>query len=492
MPAKINVNKEIAKGSLWMLLMRFSVKGLGLISTIILARLLMPEDFGLIAMAMTVIAFIDLFQTIGVDMALIQNKNATEEHYHTAWTIKVILGICCGLVVAGAANYTATFFDEPRLENILYVLAGALFLFGFPNIGLVDFQKEMTFKYDFYYQVSTKFVSFLITLTAAFLLRSYWALIIGQLSASIMRIVLSYYLHPFRPKFCLTKYRELLGFSFWILLNGLLRFTNTQSQYIFLGRFAKSDNVGFYKLSEEIATITSAEIIAPINRAAYPGYSKLADQQEKLKNSYLNVFAMISLIAIPSATGIALVAPELVLVLFGSKWADMIPVVQTIALGSVFSALSINSTYIFFALLKQKTVTVIMAVKSAVFISLLLYLTPLNGAIGAAQALLLSELLTFPLWHLYVGRLLNMKLSEWLNVLYRPVLSSVLMAFTLIALRQVLPVENFNDFISLILLCTVGFLIFTFSTLILSQLSKAETLEQTVIKKVFQKLGVQR
>ena len=189
MSSKLNVNKEIAKGSIWMLLMRFSIKGLGLISTVILARILMPEDFGLIAMAMTVIAFIDLFQTIGVDMALIQNKNAERDHYNTAWTIKVILGVVCGLVVAVFASISASFFNEPRLENVLYFLAIALFLYGFPNIGLVDFQKKMTFKYEFNYQVTTKLFSFLITVGAALIFRNYWALIIGQLSGSIIRII---------------------------------------------------------------------------------------------------------------------------------------------------------------------------------------------------------------------------------------------------------------------------------------------------------------
>ena len=488
MSAKLNVNKEIAKGSVWMLLMRFSIKGLGLISTIILARILMPEDFGLIALAMTVIAFIDLFQTLGVDMALIQNQNAGKAHYNTAWTIKVILGVICGLVVAAFASFAASFFNEPRLEEVLYFLAIALFLYGFPNIGLVDFQKKMTFKYDFYYQVITKLVSFFITVGAALILRNYWALIIGQLSSSILKILLSYYLHSYRPRFCLSKWRELLGFSMWIFFNSFLRFINTQCQYIFLGRNEKSDSVGYYKLGEEIATITTAEIVAPINRAAYPGYSSLADKLEELKNSYLNVFAVISLIAIPSAIGLALVAPELILVLLGDKWASIAPIVQIIAVGSVFSALSTNSTYIFFVLLKQKLVTLIMLVKSITFILLLFYLIPIHGAIGAALALLLSEVFTFPLWHILVGRLLKMKVSEWLLSLYRPVLSSALMAVVLYVLKDQFPTTFFDGVIGLLLLCTAGFFVFSCTTLLLSFFSPTETLEKKFVNAAMKKV----
>lgn len=488
MPAKPNVNKEIAKGSIWMLLMRFSIKGLGLISTLILARILMPEDFGLIAMAMTFIAFIDLFQTIGVDMALIQNQQAGEAHYNTAWTIKVILGALCGLVVVIFAPFTASFFDEPKLESVLYVLSLGLFLYGFPNIGLVDFQKKMTFKYDFYYQVLTKLLSFFITIGAALTLRNYWALIIGQLSGAVLRILLSYYIHPFRPKFSLSKWRELMGFSTWIFFNSLLRFINSQCQYIFLGRLEKSESVGHYKLSEEIATITTAEIVAPINRAAYPGYSKLSDEIQALKESYLNVFSMIALIAIPSAIGIMLVAPELVLVLLGEKWAVIAPMMQVVALGSVFSALSTNSTYIFFVLMRQKTVTAIMLFKSVVFIALLVYLIPIYGAIGAAYALLLSEVFTFPLWHVLVGRMLHMTISEWVRALYRPALASACMAVGVYTLREQFPLGFFDGILGLIGLSLSGALVFVCLITLLSAISSTQTLERKLFNNVITKI----
>src|SRR5688572_707114 len=128
------MKRAIAKGAAWMVVAKLTERSLGLISTLVLARLLVPADFGLVAMAMSVIALIELATAFGFELALIQRQNPTKEHYDTAWTLNVTLGTSSALVTAALAYPAALFFDEPRLVLVMVALAGSWAIQSFENI----------------------------------------------------------------------------------------------------------------------------------------------------------------------------------------------------------------------------------------------------------------------------------------------------------------------------------------------------------------------
>jgi lipopolysaccharide exporter len=170
----------------------------------------LPADFGLMAMAMAVYAFIEIAGSFGFDVALIRDRQADRADYDSAWTLQVGYATFAGLAVAALALPSATFFREPRLPAVMFVLAGVAFLQGFENIGIVNFRKEFNYGRDFKMMVMKKIISFVVTLSLALSFRSYWALVGGIVVSRLSGVVLSYTMHPYRPKLDMSKIRGLL------------------------------------------------------------------------------------------------------------------------------------------------------------------------------------------------------------------------------------------------------------------------------------------
>ncbi len=202
-----------------MVLFKLVERGLGLISTLILARLLAPEDFGVIAMALSFIAMAELLSAFSFDTAIIQNQSATKAHYNSAWTCSVLLGLSITLLMISLAYPIANFYRKPELMWVVIALSFGPFLTGAQNIGVVAFLKELDFRKEFKFQVSRKFISFLIVVPLAFLFRSYWALVTGILVSKLAGTVISYLRHPYRPRPDLSKVGVLFNFSRWLLVN---------------------------------------------------------------------------------------------------------------------------------------------------------------------------------------------------------------------------------------------------------------------------------
>src|SRR5687767_1543898 len=137
------IQSKMTTGIAWMVTARLADRGIGLISTLILARLLVPDDFGLVAMATAIGGILDLLGAFSFDLALIQKKDAGKNHYDTVWTFTVLFGLVCAIALVGLAIPAAIFYREPRLEAVMYALAVLYLVGGFSNVGVVDFRKEL-------------------------------------------------------------------------------------------------------------------------------------------------------------------------------------------------------------------------------------------------------------------------------------------------------------------------------------------------------------
>src|ERR1700722_7876359 len=195
-----SLQRHMVKGSAWAVAVRWAVRALGLVSTIILARLLMPADFGIVTMAMIVVGTLEIFSQTGQYQAIIRHPNPSREHYDTAWTIFIILCSILAALIFLAAPVADYYFHEPRAVLVVRILALKTFINGFENVGVVNFRRDLQFNKQFLFQVLPSVLSFFVTLGAAFLLRNYWALVIGILSQEFTSFLLSYALSPFRPR----------------------------------------------------------------------------------------------------------------------------------------------------------------------------------------------------------------------------------------------------------------------------------------------------
>ncbi len=402
---------------LWSFGTRVSLKLLGLISTIILARLLEPSDFGLMALAMSFYAVVELLGAFGLDIALIQKRGMDDSHLNTAWTIKLLVGLSSSCLLVFSANWVAAFYNDTRLTELLYCIAVVFFLNGLTNIGVVVFQKELDFKKEYVFQMSSKIISFITTISFAYYLKSYWALVIGFIVNQMSMVTISYMISTYRPKVSLHKAKELFSFSGWIFINEWIRFINNRMSELVIGKLLNPASVGIYKIGEEFGSLPFAELTASINRASLPGYSKAQTNMTQLKSLFFDIQSTISLISLPASVGLYIIAPTFVPYVLGEKWLLSIPILQSIALAGAFLSFSSNTSYIFLALGRPKLSTFLGLLRVSIFLPLLVAMTKHYGAQGAADALLYTSAITAILPIIVVSRIVGISSIEYFQAI---------------------------------------------------------------------------
>lgn len=422
-----SLGKSISIGALWMLGVRLTVKSLGLISSIVLARLLMPEDFGIVALAMSVYALIRLIRQFGFSFALIQNQQANRELYDTAWTLGVILSAIAAVILYALGPWAATLYSDERLLPVFTALALMFIITGFENVGVVDFQKKMTFDKVFILQVIPKVLSFVITLSLAFYLKNFWALVIGMLVNRLALLVIGYVIQDYRPRFNLVAWRQLVGFSSWLMIINLIKYLNRHGQNIVLAKFGGPALVGLVSIATEFASFVANEVIQPINTAAYPGYSSVGHDKKKLRQTFSTVVEAVVYVTVPGAVGIAALAPIFVPVLLGDKWLEAVELVLVIAYASIFISLAATFDMVFIASARQRVTTFLVSLRVVIFFPLMYFLYHLHGAFGVAEALLVSSLTVFPIYLWALQAYIGIPASSILKMLMRPTLAALAM-----------------------------------------------------------------
>jgi lipopolysaccharide exporter len=444
-------------------------RGLGLVSTIVLARLLVPTDFGLVAMAMVLIGALQLLVAFSFDVPLIQNPHAGRDQFDTAWTFNVLFAALCSVILALLAPAASDFYHEPRLEVVIYLLAGGFAVQGLANIGPVIFRREMRFDLEFKFLLGKRLASLLVTIPLAFLLRSYWALVIGQLSGTAISVALSYIVSSYRPRFSFKAKIELFHSSKWLMINNVLQFLNGRAAEFLIGRLSGANSLGVYTIASEISTLPTTELVAPINRAAFPGYAKVAADINELRNSFLKVISMIALFALPTGLGIASVADLLVPAVLGWKWQEAVPLIQVLSIYGVIQSLQSNIGYIYLA---AGTLRLVTCIASLQLIALLGFLIPgiaYWGAIGAAWAFLGSSVLMIPINQALIAKRLGLSVTAFFSWLVRPLLASTFMYCTVWLLKTLLaPSQETGAYLVALALCViVGALVYALTLYVL-------------------------
>lgn len=461
-------------------------RSIGLVSTIILARLLVPEDFGLVAMATAFLGMLLLLTSFSFDVVLIQKQDAERHLYDTAWTFNVIFSLTLSVIVGFSAIPLAEFYDEVRLENILYVFSLSTFFGGFSNIGPVAFRKEMQFHKEFFFSLAKKLISFSVTMILAFTLKSYWALVWGTFAGRFFEVLLSYKVHPYRPRFCLTGRKELFGFSFWLFFNNMIFFAYNRSADFIIGKVLGSHALGVYSISYEVASLPTTELVAPINRAVLPGYSKMSHDLLLIRQGFINVLSVIALCAIPAGVGIALVADSMVVVVLGEKWIETIPLIQMLAISGVFVALQTNVGPLLMAMGRPQYLT-FMALFHVffLFLPMLVFFLDKDGIKGVAESYLYSNLIILPINFFIVSRIIKLKILSILSVLWRPFLSVFLMVGSVMYRPDVMIDDIDMQLVNLFFDIVYGAFVYSVGILFFLWMSKyPEGAEKFVMKKL--------
>lgn len=417
----------MASGAAWMVGFKLVERSLGLISTLVLVRVLVPNDFGTVAMAMSFSTLIQLTTAFGFDIALIQRRTTDRKYWDTAWTLDALFGVSVGLVMAALAPAVSSFYRHPELTDVVRVLALCPVISGFGNIGVVAFRTEMRFDREFRFLLAKKLISVCITIPAAIYLKSYWALVIGQTCGALLGTILSYWVHSYRPRFSLEAAGQLFGFSKWMLVLNLVNYVKERSHDWVIGRTAGAASLGIYNISLELASLPSTELAAPINRAILPAYVQIASDRVRLSREYLDVMAMITLLALPAISGLAATADLVVQVMLGEKWASAAPIMTLLCLYGITQVLQSNAQSVYFVLGRPDVPVKLNAVHGVLKVVAMAVLTSKYGLIGAALAAVFTAVIMIPTSLSVAFRMLKIRTVDFVREVWRPLLAATLM-----------------------------------------------------------------
>jgi lipopolysaccharide exporter len=269
-----SLSQKVLTSSLLLLSARMIQRGLGLVSTLVLARLLTPNDFGIVAIVSLTIALFEILSNTGSVLYITQKQDVSDHDLNTAWTIDILLKSTLWLFLIGATPYIADFYDNATLIDAFYVVSFVLILRAGANPGIILYRRTLEYKKLFWLTLIEKVVSFSVVITLVLVMPSFWAIIWGDLGAAMAMLVGSYFLHPFRPRLNLSKLREQWSFSQWILFKGLLGFFRSQIDTILVSKFFNPSDLGRYHLVRGVAILPSTDIILPAVQPLLAAFSQ--------------------------------------------------------------------------------------------------------------------------------------------------------------------------------------------------------------------------
>jgi O-antigen/teichoic acid export membrane protein len=458
-----STTEQAIQSGIWVAGINVTDRILQLLKVVILARLLSPEAFGLLGIALLSIAALRQFSKLGFDEALIQHEDDDVDAYlNTAWVMKIIRGLGIAVVAFLAAPYLAVFFSEAQAEPLIRVVGISPLILSLQNPAVMYFQKNLNFHKEFVYQVGGRVVDLIVALVIALVFRSVWALVAGIIAMNFMKFMVSYSIHKYRPsiEFDLTYGEEMFGFGKWLFVSAILVFLYGQGDDIFVGWFFAASSLGVYQLAYRFSNAPATEITHVISRVAFPALSKVQSDTAKLREGFRRAVQISTTVAFPIAAGIAAVAPQFVPIALGNQWQSAIPVMQVLAVWGGIRAFGANVGPIYKSTGHPDIEARIQALK-VIIIAIIIYPTAQQfGVVGVASTIVLSSFIPLPIHLYYVSSITQEPAIDILKLIVYPLVSSIAMAGCVVGIETyVLTGTNILNLIFLIILGIITYFV---------------------------------
>jgi lipopolysaccharide exporter len=477
----INIRRQLLAGAGWSIATRWGIKGMGFLSTLIMARLLVPADFGVVAMAMLVVGLIQSFLDFGTDTAILRQSTLEKKFTDSAWSLRIIQGSVIAAMIAAAGPIVAQFFHEPRLVGLLVIFGGCIIFAGASNIGITIARKELNFSLEFRYNLLAKALGVIATIIAALILGDYRALVIGIVTGYVSGFALSYLMHPYRPRWCTTHFKPIWMFSRWILVSGIASFAVRRADEFIAGRISDSHGFGLYNVGADIGQLATAELGPPLLRTLLPVLSAIQGDTERVRRTAVKVLGAINTLTLPAGVGLACVALPATHLLLGSHWLEAAPFVAVFGLiGALkIAAGPLPSLIILHGHSKiQATLTWF---EFLVFFVAMVGLIPQFGLMGLAYARLISSAMVFLATIWMSRKVCGIGFRSVGTALWRPLSGVVVMGAVLVSVPFGKDIDILG-FIIVILLGAMVYIVWVISTWLMN--GRPEGLEELIFDKL--------
>jgi len=337
----MQLKTEILRGIKWTAGAKFSGQLITWGVTIYVMRLLSPSDYGLMAMASVLLAFLSMFSEVGLGAALVQQKDVSTTKMRQVFGIVLFVNILIFLILNLIAPWVGTFYAQPKLVDIVRILSIQFLLIPFCVFPEVLLQRQLEFKKRSLIDLGGAVLSSTATLFLALMDNGVWSLVFGNLIGQAGKLVALNVIAPFRelPSFSIKGMRDVLIFGRTVTASRFLWFFFTQADTVIIGRVLGETVLGMYAVAMHLATLPAQRVSAILNQVAFPVISRFQHDRDLIAFQLLKAFNLISFVAFPVLWGISSIAPELVVTVLGEKWVDAIVPLQILALVMPFRTL---------------------------------------------------------------------------------------------------------------------------------------------------------
>lgn len=425
-PSTGNLGSKVARGAAWVIAARATDRVLGFFSTAILARLLTPADFGVVAIATAIIGIGELVTSVGVDWNLLRIKDPEQSHYDSAWTLRLLLYSGVAALVLMSIPLSANYFSEPRLQVLLAILAFGTALTGLENIGIVEFRRNFRFDIEFKLIVLPRMIAIAATLVIAYRYQSYLALAVGIVTQRAVSLLMSYAMHPYRPRLAMSRFRELMGFSVWSLVNNILEALRNRLSYVFAGRSLQPHGIGVLSLAQELGQMPIQELAGPVGRAVYSAYAHREGDRAALCRDYVRVIEMLWLVATPVLLGTCVFADDIIRIVLGEQWRETALPLRILSGAAFATLLQSNAAYVFYAIGRPQMAAIYTGISTVLLLVMMPFMADRYAVLGAAVAILISSITAVPIALTLLMKNIPLRFGHLFRAGWRPLLAALL------------------------------------------------------------------
>ncbi len=462
----MSVTKKAVKGLAWVTMATVIVKLLNFVTKMILARILEPTDFGLIAIALLVVDSIAMFQDMGLGHALIYRKEDHEKASNTAFLIIPAVAVVLYGLIYLVAPFAADFFENNSVEPIIKVMALSIVIHSFGTVPAMRLEKELMFRKKLIPETAPKLIYALVAISLAYLGHGVWSIVYAQLASAFSMVILLWIVSDWKPdlSFDLKVAKELFGYGKFIIGASMVIFVINNVDDAIVGKVLGVEALGFYTIAYTISNMPATNITHLVGRVMFPAYSKLQDDLQALGRAYLKVLKYVSTLSIPAAFGIFIIAPEFIQFILGDKWLPAVPALQVMCVFGMQRSIAATFGPLFQATGNPKILRDISAVNLVILLIVIIPFTQEYGIVGTAMAIIFSSIFTMTWQFFKVARIIDQKITLAAKVLVIPLLNSLLMLITIYGIKQVLPITSAWYVGLLVIAGLISYAVFTYMT----------------------------
>jgi len=452
------IGQKVSRSAAFMAAAQLLAKGLDFLAVLIVARFLTPEDFGLVALATSVMLIAASMTEVPVVEALIRNEKLTRDDIDSAFTLTVLRGLLIVALLIASAAPLAAFFEDPRLEMIILVMAIGPLVQGFSSPNMVHAMKAVDYSPLARSQLLGKIASFFAILILAWASGTYWALVAGLIANPVVAAISTHIIAPYRPRFAFRGIPAIFGFAGWVTLSRMIFTLNQQMDRFFVGAILGKPQLGQYAMAGDLSSMATYVLAAPVSQPLFAGFSTMTADPARLRDSYLRGQQIMLAVIAPVGFLFAAVAQQFIPLALGDAWAPAIPIIWWLAPAIALQVLTIPTQ----ALIMAAGRTPILVMREGLSLLLRLPATLLAawafGLVEAAAARSLASGVMIIVMLFAANRLVGASVRQQLFGCWRIFLALALMTFGVIALEQLLPdpISPGLKFLELAGLCTFG------------------------------------